>query len=183
MIECTMGGLLSFNLLSSTWWFEILKIISYRTPPRGLWSAPMLDIATLDQLLLTASAKSTQGENSLSYIIYFDSIVFRVVKTIFVLGPSHHVRLSGCAVTQHVAYQTPLYDLRWRVSNVNLGLHLFLLQHQYRNQSRAPQHRPLWNNDSGSWRRWAQHWNATPLHSKGARRVPQLVFLNHQCLL
>ena len=37
---------------------------------------------------------------------------YRVVKTIFVLGPSHHVRLSGCAVTQHVAYQTPLYDLR-----------------------------------------------------------------------
>ena len=47
------------------------------------------------------------------------------MKTIFVLGPSHHVRLSGCAVTQHVAYQTPLYDLRWRVSNVNLGDHLF----------------------------------------------------------
>ena len=59
----------------------------------------------------------------------------------------------------------------------------FLLQHQYRNQSRAPQHRPLWNNDSGSWRRWAQHWNATPLHSKGGRREPQLVSLNHQCLL
>ena len=58
-------------------------------------------------------------------IIYFDPIVCRVVKTIFVLGPSHHVRLSGCAVTQHVAYQTPLYDLRWRVSNVNLGDHLF----------------------------------------------------------
>ena len=85
----------------------------------------MLDIATLDQLLLTASAKSTQGENSLSYILYFDSIVFRVVKTIFVLGPSHHVRLSGCAVTQHVAYQTPLYDLRWRVFNINLDDHLF----------------------------------------------------------
>ena len=47
------------------------------------------------------------------------------MKTIFVLGPSHHVRLSGCAVTQHVAYQTPLYDLRWRVSNVNLGDQLF----------------------------------------------------------
>ena len=47
------------------------------------------------------------------------------MKTIFVLGPSHHVRLSGCAVTQHVAYQTPLYDLRWRVSNVNFGDNLF----------------------------------------------------------
>jgi len=34
-----------------------------------------------------------------------------IVRTIFVLGPSHHVRLTGCAVTQHAAYQTPLYDL------------------------------------------------------------------------
>jgi len=41
----------------------------------------------------------------------FRQIDPRVVRTIFVLGPSHHVRLSGCAVTQHTAYQTPLYDL------------------------------------------------------------------------
>ena len=125
------------------------------------------------------SFRQIDPRSGLIIFIYFDSIVCRVVKTIFVLGPSHHVRLSGCAVTQHVAYQTPLYDLRWRGSNVNLSVHLILLQHQYRNQSRAPQHRPLWNNDSGSWRGWAQHWNATPLHSKGARREPQLVFLNH----
>ena len=64
-----------------------------------------------------------------------------------------------------------------------LGWSSILLQHQYRNQSRAPQHWPLWNNDSGSWRRWAQHWNATPLHSKGGEREPQLVFLSHQCLV
>ena len=60
-----------------------------------------------------------------------------------------------------------------------LGWSSILLQHQYRNQSRSPQHRPLWNNDSGSWWRWAQHWNATPLHSQGGRREPQLVFLSH----
>ena len=77
----------------------------------------MLDIATLDQLLLTASDKSTQGSSFLNQgfhrhvPIHLDKH-HRVVKTIFVLGPSHHVRLSGCAVTQHVAYQTPLYDLR-----------------------------------------------------------------------
>jgi len=33
------------------------------------------------------------------------------VKTIFILGPSHHVRLSCCALTQCTTYQTPLGDL------------------------------------------------------------------------
>ena len=33
------------------------------------------------------------------------------VKTIFILGPSHHVRLSSCALTQCSTYQTPLGDL------------------------------------------------------------------------
>jgi len=33
------------------------------------------------------------------------------VKRIFILGPSHHVRLSGCAVTQCSIYETPLGDL------------------------------------------------------------------------
>ncbi|KAK3092955.1 hypothetical protein FSP39_009320 [Pinctada imbricata] len=33
------------------------------------------------------------------------------VKRIFILGPSHHVRLSGCALTSTQRYQTPLYDL------------------------------------------------------------------------
>ncbi|XP_063601913.1 protein MEMO1-like [Penaeus indicus] len=34
-----------------------------------------------------------------------------VVKRIFVLGPSHHVRLSGCALSSHSKYRTPFYDL------------------------------------------------------------------------
>ena len=33
------------------------------------------------------------------------------MKTIFILGPSHHVRLSGCAVSQCVSYKTPIGDL------------------------------------------------------------------------
>lgn len=33
------------------------------------------------------------------------------VRRIFILGPSHHVRLSGCAVTQCLRYETPLGDL------------------------------------------------------------------------
>ncbi|XP_011211727.1 protein MEMO1 [Bactrocera dorsalis] len=34
-----------------------------------------------------------------------------VVKRIFILGPSHHVRLRGCALSTAKVYKTPLYDL------------------------------------------------------------------------
>ncbi|CAG9119945.1 unnamed protein product [Plutella xylostella] len=34
-----------------------------------------------------------------------------VVKRIFILGPSHHVRLGGCALSALDKYRTPLYDL------------------------------------------------------------------------
>lgn len=34
-----------------------------------------------------------------------------VVQRIFILGPSHHVRLSGCALSNATKYRTPLYDL------------------------------------------------------------------------
>ncbi|CAG9577581.1 unnamed protein product [Danaus chrysippus] len=34
-----------------------------------------------------------------------------VVKRIFILGPSHHVRLRGCALSSLDKYATPLYDL------------------------------------------------------------------------
>lgn len=36
-------------------------------------------------------------------------MIFR--KRIFILGPSHHVRLFGCAVSSVQYYQTPLYNL------------------------------------------------------------------------
>ncbi|XP_053946300.1 protein MEMO1 [Anastrepha obliqua] len=35
-----------------------------------------------------------------------------VVKRIFILGPSHHVRLRGCALSTAKKYKTPLYDLK-----------------------------------------------------------------------
>ena len=41
----------------------------------------------------------------------FRQIDPNTVKTIFILGPSHHVRLSGCAVSQCVQYKTPIGDL------------------------------------------------------------------------
>ncbi|XP_019865274.1 protein MEMO1 [Aethina tumida] len=34
-----------------------------------------------------------------------------VVQKIFILGPSHHVRLTGCALSGVKKYKTPLYDL------------------------------------------------------------------------
>ncbi|XP_034940096.1 protein MEMO1 [Chelonus insularis] len=34
-----------------------------------------------------------------------------VVRRIFILGPSHHVRLPGCALSSASTYITPLYDL------------------------------------------------------------------------
>ncbi|PNF35993.1 Protein MEMO1 [Cryptotermes secundus] len=35
-----------------------------------------------------------------------------VVRRVFILGPSHHVRLGGCALSTATKYCTPLYDLR-----------------------------------------------------------------------
>jgi len=34
------------------------------------------------------------------------------IKRVFVLGPSHHVRLGGCALSPAKYYRTPFYDLR-----------------------------------------------------------------------
>ena len=32
-------------------------------------------------------------------------------KRVFILGPSHHVYLSGCALSPTTHYETPLYNL------------------------------------------------------------------------
>lgn len=42
----------------------------------------------------------------------FRQISPAVVKRIFVLGPSHYVRLKACALSQCEVYKTPLYDLK-----------------------------------------------------------------------
>ena len=34
------------------------------------------------------------------------------MKRVFIVGPSHHIRLSGCALSSVSTYKTPLYDLR-----------------------------------------------------------------------
>lgn len=42
----------------------------------------------------------------------FRQISPAVVKRIFILGPSHYVRLRSCALSQCTTYKTPLYDLK-----------------------------------------------------------------------
>ena len=34
------------------------------------------------------------------------------IQRVFILGPSHHYRLNGCAVSDCLRYETPLYDLK-----------------------------------------------------------------------
>ena len=46
-------------------------------------------------------------------------------KRVFILGPSHHVALPGCAVTQTSIYKTPLYDLE--IDEESKSLPIFFL--------------------------------------------------------
>nr|XP_015834515.1 PREDICTED: protein MEMO1-like isoform X2 [Tribolium castaneum] len=41
----------------------------------------------------------------------YRQVMPEMVKKIFILGPSHHFGLSGCALTTATYYKTPLYDL------------------------------------------------------------------------
>lgn len=51
------------------------------------------------------------------------------IKRVFILGPSHHYRLNGCAVSDCTKYATPLYDLMVRFY---LKLILDTINHFYR---------------------------------------------------
>ncbi len=42
-------------------------------------------------------------------LIHMLMCVYR--KRVFILGPSHHVYLAGCALSSLTHYKTPLYDL------------------------------------------------------------------------
>lgn len=48
-----------------------------------------------------------------------------VVKRIFILGPSHHVRLLVCALSPASKYQTPFYDLTLDQEGKNFFIYLF----------------------------------------------------------
>jgi len=54
---------------------------------------------------------------------------------VFILGPSHHVSMDGCALTQTKIYETPLYDLTVDQEGINnekflysfYAFHLFII--------------------------------------------------------
>lgn len=41
-----------------------------------------------------------------------DKVLLPFSRRVFILGPSHHVPLSRCALSPADIYRTPLYDLR-----------------------------------------------------------------------
>lgn len=49
--------------------------------------------------------------NSMVFCIVLSQSHFRLRKRVFILGPSHHVYLSGCALSAMQVYETPLYNL------------------------------------------------------------------------
>lgn len=53
-------------------------------------------------------------------------------RRIFILGPSHHVPLSRCALSSVDIYRTPLYDLRIdQKGNCIIQYTTFTVQKQY----------------------------------------------------
>lgn len=48
------------------------------------------------------------------FVFFCQTIIcwYNCRKRIFILGPSHHVRLRGCALSIADKYETPLYDLK-----------------------------------------------------------------------
>lgn len=174
-----MGGLLSFNLLSWTWWWFgtfFKHHIIQNSPARAVicphagyrYSGPTA----------AYSFRQIDPRSGLIILIYFELYCLQGCEDH--LCPWSFPPCPTFWMCCHPARRLPNSPLWSQVERFQYQgcSSFFLLQHQYRNQSRAPQHRPLWNNDSRSWRGWAQHWNATPLHSKGGRREPQLVFLS-----
>ena len=45
-------------------------------------------------------------------------------KRVFILGPSHHVYLPGCAVTGTTVYNTPLYNLKIDTKGISLSVQI-----------------------------------------------------------
>lgn len=49
-------------------------------------------------------------------------------KRVFILGPSHHVRLSGCALSSVAKYRTPFYDLTIDTQGKQNHCHNFIIK-------------------------------------------------------
>lgn len=46
-------------------------------------------------------------------------------KRVFILGPSHHVRIAGCALSSARKYKTPLYDLTIDTESMSLNIFIY----------------------------------------------------------
>ena len=73
------------------------------------WLAAATQLPTAARAVICPHAGYSYSGATAAYS--FKQIDPSIVKTIFILGPSHHVRLSGCAVSQCHSYETPLGDL------------------------------------------------------------------------
>jgi len=73
------------------------------------WLAAATQLPTAARAVICPHAGYSYSGATAAYS--FKQIDPSIVKTIFILGPSHHVRLSGCAVSQCHHYETPLGDL------------------------------------------------------------------------
>ncbi len=107
-------------------------------------------------------------------------------KRVFILGPSHHVRLSGCALSSVAKYRTPFYDLTidaqgknsTLLQNLIVWLNLFLSSIQ-----RTAKYRLFWVDELGNRWRWAQHWNAFALHCQSVWKVCLFFFQSNNLKL
>ena len=73
------------------------------------WLSAATQLSTPARAVISPHAGYSYSGPTAAYS--FKQLDPNTVQTIFILGPSHHVRLSGCAVTQCSVYQTPLGDL------------------------------------------------------------------------
>ena len=82
----------------------------------------MLAIPTPESVRLTLTKKWTQPEcnyplaiaktkRNKSILLLIEILSSSASKRVFIFGPSHHMPLSGCALTTADVYQTPLYNL------------------------------------------------------------------------
>lgn len=56
------------------------------------------------------------------------NVVHKISRRVFILGPSHHAYLDGCAVTKCSTYATPVGDLPIDHDSEDLPLREFMLQ-------------------------------------------------------
>jgi hypothetical protein len=70
-----------------------------------------LAIRTRDLLLLGLTRASIRPECVCVYLTVLLLAQSTTRKTVFIIGPSHHVYLDGCALSKCTSYETPIGPL------------------------------------------------------------------------